>query len=156
MLDLLYRRPCFQHLVSELGSSTRCRPSSQPAQHSVLRFITACTVFGLSLHPSLHSTRFLASFEETEKKVGKHKLESRCVRSSLGVSQSAVLYFLDRNCLRWASCATTTSRTTPVRVSFDWTIIGRTSRFHCSHRCSQPKPNRLEVLSNRQIRVQLD
>jgi hypothetical protein len=99
--------------------------------------VSTCTAFGFLRH------------SKKRRKKAKRKLESRCVRSSLGVSQSAVLYSLDRNCLRWASCTSTTSRTTPVRVSFDWKIIGRTSRFHRVHRCRQPKPNRLEVLSYR-------
>jgi hypothetical protein len=94
------------------GSSTRCRPSFQPAQYSVL-----CTAFGFSHHL---------------KKQGRKKeneLEPRRVRSSFEVSQLAVLFFRDRNRLRWAFCTTTTSRTTPIRVSFGWTILGRTSRF---------------------------
>ena len=108
----------------------------------------------------------------TKNKEGEHKLESHCVRSSFGVSQPVVLYFCDCNCLRWASCATTTrlcfirlndiwtghrtlfaarcnhspqiglQTTTPIRASFGWSTFRRISWICLSRRCSHPKQNR--------------
>ena len=130
------------------GSSTRCQP---PLQHNIL---------------------FFASFEETEKKEGKHKLESHRVRSPFRVSQPPVPYSCDCNRLTWASCATTTrscfirlngiwtghwtlfatrcnhsreiglQTTTAIRSSFGWSTFGRISWIRLSRRCSHPKQNK--------------